>query len=72
MDDAVIGKIQEELTKDIYELSTSHKEEITKLMEDYDDHHMAATMQLDAYETKFQQQKNQVTWRRGSISRQIR
>ena len=50
MDKAEITTVQEELAKDLYGLSTSHMEQIAKLMEDYDDHHMATAMWLDAYE----------------------
>ena len=55
MDEATITTIQEKLAKDLYELSTSHREEIAKLMEDYDNHHMATIMQIDAYERECRQ-----------------
>ena len=56
MDEAAIATVQDELAKDIYELSASHREEITKLMEEYDDQHMATTVQFDAYEEERHQQ----------------
>ena len=50
MDKAAITTVQEELARDLYEIATSHMEEITRLMEDYDDDQIATTIQLDAYE----------------------
>ena len=44
MDEAAITGVQEEIARDLYELSTSHREEIVKLMENYDGHHMATAL----------------------------
>ena len=43
MNEVEITKVHEEIAKDLYELIASHMEEIAKLMDDYDDHHMAIT-----------------------------
>ena len=50
MDEVAITTVQEELAKDLYEFSTSHMEEITKLMEEYEDQQMATVVELDTYE----------------------
>ena len=43
MNEAAITKAHEEIAKDLYERIARHREEIAKLMDDYDDHHMAIT-----------------------------
>ena len=58
MDEATIATIQEELAHDIYELSTRHKEEITKLMEEYEDQQMATVVELDTYEDEPTQEES--------------
>ena len=60
MDEATIATIQEELAHDIYELSTRHKEEITKLMEEYEDQQMATVVELDTYEKEHRQQTGEL------------
>ena len=46
--------------EELYEFFTIHKEEIAKLMEDYDNHHMAIVMPLDDYERELQQQTREL------------
>ena len=50
MDDASITTIQDKLANDIYELTMRHKEEINKLLEEYDNQQIAVALELDAYE----------------------
>ena len=49
-DEESITTVQDELANDIYELTTRHKEEINKLLEEFDDQQIANTLELDAYE----------------------
>ena len=50
MDNAAITTIQEDLVRDMYELVASYREEITHLMEEYDNHQIDTVVQLDVYE----------------------
>ena len=52
--------VQEELANDIHELSTHHKEEITKLLDEYDDQEIETTVELDAYEKECRQQAGEL------------
>ena len=49
MDEASITTVQDKLENDIYELTTRHKEEINKLLEEYDDQQIAVALELGAY-----------------------
>ena len=50
--------MQQELANDIYELATSHlKEEITKLLEEFDGQQITTVVELDAYEKECHQQE---------------
>ena len=51
--------VQEELANDIHELSTRHKEEITKLLDEYDDQEIETTVELDAYEKECHRQEGE-------------
>ena len=50
MNDDAITIIQEDLAHDMYNLAASHREEIIRLMEDYDAHEIDTPARLDAYE----------------------
>ena len=45
-----IAKLHEDLTRDLYELFASHREEITRLMEEFDAHDIDTFVKLDGYE----------------------
>ena len=50
MDEVSITMVRDEFANDIYELTTHHKEEINKLLEEFDDQQRAVALELDACE----------------------
>ena len=42
--------VRDELSGDFYKMTTQHRFEITTLLEEYDDHQIQLTLQLEAYE----------------------
>ena len=60
MDEASITVTWEELETDIYELTTRHKEEIHKMLEEFDDQQIATLVELDAYEKECRQQAGEL------------
>ena len=60
MDEAAITTVQDELANDIYELSTCHKDEITKLLEEYDDLQIVVAVELDAYKKEHRQHQGEL------------
>ena len=51
-----ISTVQEDLAQDLYEQASSHREEITRLMEEFDAHDIDTSVKLDKYERNQQQQ----------------
>ena len=49
MDEASITTVQDELAKDIYELTTHHEDEINKMLKEFDDQQITIALELDAY-----------------------
>ena len=47
-----ISIVQEDLARDLYEMATSHREEITRVMEEFDAHDIDTSVKLDGYERK--------------------
>ena len=47
MDEASNNTIHEGLARDLYKLVATHREEITRLMEEYDAHEIDTIVQLD-------------------------
>ena len=60
MDEASITVTWEELETDIYELTTRHKEEIHKMLEEFDDQQIATLVELDAYEKECRRQEGEI------------
>ena len=60
MNEASITTIRDELANDIYELITHHKEEINKLLEEFDDKQITIAIELDAYEKERHQQEGEL------------
>ena len=48
MDEASITTVQDELAKDIYELTTHHEDEINKMLKEFDDQQITIAVELDA------------------------
>ena len=59
MDEESITTVRDELTGDTYELTVHHKEEINKLLEEYDDQQITLALELYSYEKECRQQERQ-------------
>ena len=55
MTDEAITPVQEDLARDLYELTAIHREEITHLMEEFDAHDIDMLVRLDGYERQCRQ-----------------
>ena len=60
MSEEAIAAIQADLAHDLYELAASHREEITRLMEEFDAHDIDTSVKLDGYERDRRQQMAEV------------
>ena len=60
MDEVSITMVRDEFANDIYELTTHHKEEINKLLEEFDDKQITIAIELDAYEKERHQQEGEL------------
>ena len=56
MSKETITSVQEDLARDLYELASNHREEITCLIEEFDAHDIDTSVCLDGYERERQQQ----------------
>ena len=56
MSQEAITAIHANLAHDLYELAASHREEITRLMEEFDAHDIDTSVKLDGYEQDRRQQ----------------
>ena len=56
MTNEAIATVQEDLARDLYELTAIHREEITHLMEEFDAHDIDMLVRLDGYERQCRQQ----------------
>ena len=56
MSQEAITAIHANLAHDLYELAASHREEITRLMEEFDAHEIDTSVKLDGYERDRRQQ----------------
>ena len=54
MTEEAISMVQEDIAKDLYDMATCHREEVSRLMQEFDKHEIDASVQLDAYEAKGQ------------------
>ena len=60
MSEEAMAVMQEDLAHDLYELETSHREEITRLMEEFDALDIDTSVKLDDYERKRRQQTTEL------------
>ena len=60
MSKEAITAIQEDLARDLYELASNHREEITCLIEEFDAHDIDTSVKLDKYERNWRQQTNEL------------
>ena len=60
MSEEAIIAVQEDLAHDLYELAASHREEITRLMEEFDAHDIDTSVKLDGYERDRRQQMTEL------------
>ena len=50
MKEEAISIVQEDIARDLYDMVASHREEITRLMQEFDNHEIDTSVQLDGYE----------------------
>ena len=60
MSQEAITAIHANLAHDLYELAASHREEITRLMEEFDAHDIDTSVKLDDYERERIQQTSEL------------
>ena len=56
MTEEAISTIQEDIAKDLYDMAACHREEIGRLMQEFDKHDIDTVVQLDAFEAERQSQ----------------
>ena len=59
MDETSMTTVREELANDIYELTAQHREEINKMLDEFEDQQIATAVQLDAYEKERRRQEGE-------------
>ena len=50
MIEEVISTLQKDIARDLYDMAASRREEITRLMQEFDKHDIVTSVQLDDYE----------------------
>ena len=52
MSEEAISTIQEDIAKDLYEMAACHREELSRMMQEFDKHNIDTVVQFDAYEAE--------------------
>ena len=55
-----ISTVQEDIARDLYDMAASRREEITRLMQEFDKHDIDTSVQLDDYEQTRQRQTPEI------------
>ena len=56
MTEEAISAVEEDIARDLYDLAVGHREEIIRLMQEFDKHDVNTAVQLDAFEAEKQSQ----------------
>ena len=56
MSEEAISTVQEDIAKDLYDMAACHREEVSRIMQEFDKHDVDTVVRLDAFEAERQSQ----------------